>query len=194
MTKNVACGRGFCTDKKVSCHLRLAEVRNVHDLKVHDARAHKGRHGGGHDLRGEGVALRDLEVVCQLQIVGKVEGVCRGHVSATEEFWSVARSWRHHVAWTDVRCSPPGCTYPKHLKKFMASAFPGCHPPPMNSARTLQVVNIGPAPVTAPEQIGLGLITHLNSTSIPVVALMIPVGMRNTIASARPKKTTPTLV
>lgn len=37
-------------------------------------------------------------------------------------------------------------------------------------------------------------LTYLNSTSIPVVAKMIPVGMTKTRASAMPKKTTPTLV
>lgn len=78
---------------KVRCYLRLAEVGNVHNLEVHDARAHKGGYGGGHDLRGEGVALRDLEVVGQLQIVREIQCMCRGHVSAAKGLRSIARSW-----------------------------------------------------------------------------------------------------
>lgn len=86
------------------------------------------------------MALWDLEIVGQLQIVGKVKGMRCGHISTDDYFQSVAIS--------GIDLLTHGClsrgdnTYPKHLKKFMASAFPGCHPPPMNSARTLRAVDI----------------------------------------------------
>lgn len=55
------------------------------------------------------------------------------------------------------------------LAKLTAKAFPGGHAPPINSASTL------------------------NSTSMPVVANMMPVGTVKMIASTMPEKTTPML-
>lgn len=84
--------RGRQNKGECGWYSRLAEVGNVHYLKVHDARANKGRHRGGYDLCHEGVALWDLEVVGQLQIVGEIQGMCRGHIAARGCAQSAANS------------------------------------------------------------------------------------------------------
>lgn len=134
-------GRGRHFAGNIRCHLRLAEVGNVHDLEVHDASADKCRYRGGHDLRPESVALWYFEVVGQLQVVGEIKGMCRGHISTDKCIKSVANHAGDPVE-TEVRLLECNNTYPKHLKKFIARAFPGCQPPPMNSARTLREITI----------------------------------------------------
>lgn len=109
----------------------------------------------GNCLTPESLALRNLEVVAELQIVGEIEGVSYCHIS--KAFKEV------HLLMLNAKIRV--CD-----QLLTAKAFPGCHAPPMNSARTL------------------------NSTSMPVVAKMIPVGIVKRIARARPKKTVPTLV
>lgn len=104
---------------------RLAEVGDVHDLKVHDARAHKGRHRGGHDLRHEGVALWDLEVVGQLQVVGKIQGMCRGHVAAGGHFQSAANFVQ---ARTDTDACGRHEYVPKALEEVHRQGVPGLPP------------------------------------------------------------------
>lgn len=61
-----------------------------------------------------------------------------------------------------MRTGKEGITDPKDLKKFMAKALPSTQAPPMNSANTFKV------------------------TSIPVMALMIPIGMTKMMARNRP--------
>lgn len=87
------------------------------------------------------MTLWDLEVVGQLQVVGEIQGVCRGHVSTDKCIKSVANPDRDCVE-TEMCLPGKKSSYPKHLKKFIARAFPGCQPPPMNSARTLREVGI----------------------------------------------------
>ena len=59
-------------------HSRLAEVRYVHDLEIHDTGADKGRNKDSHNLRPEILAWRDFDIVRQLQAIGKIKGMdCR---------------------------------------------------------------------------------------------------------------------
>lgn len=60
-------------------------VRRAHVLKAHlvveDTRAHKRRDDSGDHLRRKRVLGRDLDVVRELEVVGKVDGLCRDNVA-----------------------------------------------------------------------------------------------------------------
>ena len=95
-------------------------------MKVHHPGGYKSRDNDSNDLRPEGLTGWNLDIVGQFQVISERKSMSRCHITRRV----LVECFLHRISGA----------YPKHLKKFIASALPGFHAPPINSARTLQNV------------------------------------------------------